>query len=183
MTDTTTTIPAAPSVPLPPLSLEESEAALNRFSELLRFETVSRTAPATGAYQACANWLVEQLKSIVPLKESTHLLKEAPDHSPVVVACWKGSDESLPILLLNSHYDVVPAPADDWSPNHPPFGGIREEGKIWGRGTQDMKSVCLQYIEALRYLSIHAPKWQPTRSIYLTFVPDEGTQEKRKKRE
>ena len=180
-----TTPTAAAVVPFPTLSNDESEAALNRFSELLRFETVSRTAPDTGAYQACANWLVQQLKSIAPLRESTQLLKEAPDHSPVVVACWKGSNESLPVLLLNSHYDVVPAPASDWSPHHPPFGGVRDQGKIYGRGTQDMKSVCLQYIEALRYVSLHKPEWQPTRSIYLTFVPDEGmyllkTQTKRK---
>ena len=34
-----------------------------------------------------------------------------------------------------------------------------------------MKCVCIQYIEAIRYLV--SKDFQPTRSIYLTFVPDE----------
>ena len=54
-----------------------------------------------------------------------------------------------------------------------PFAGIRQEGRIYGRGTQDMKCVCIQYIEALRKLHAVHPGYRPTRSIYLTFVPDE----------
>ena len=78
----------------------------------------------------------------------------------------------MPVIVLNSHYDVVPATEKDgWTV--PPFQGIRKDGKIYGRGSQDMKCVCLQYMEAVRKLrSIH-PKYQPLRSIYLTFVPDE----------
>lgn len=98
-----------------------------------------------------------------------HILPESPLHSPVVVAHWKGLDESLPVILLNSHYDVVPAAQEDWTVN--PFEGLRKNGNIFGRGTQDMKCVCIQYIEALRKLV--SLSYQPTRSIYLTFVPDE----------
>ena len=93
----------------------------------------------------------------------------------MVVAVWEGADTNLPILLLNSHYDVVPAAADDWTV--PPFAGIRKDGKIYGRGTQDMKCVCLQYIEAIRSIRQLSPEWKPARSIYLTFVPDEGENE------
>ena len=38
-------------------------------------------------------------------------------------------------------------------------------------GSQDMKCVCCQYLEALRRLV--SSGWQPLRTIYLTFVPDE----------
>lgn len=90
----------------------------------------------------------------------------------MVVAHWPGKDPTLPVLLLNGHYDVVPADLAAWTV--PPFGAVRgADGKIYGRGTQDMKCVCMQYIEAIRQLHATEPGWQPERDIYLTFVPDE----------
>ncbi len=51
-----------------------------------------------------------------------------------------------------------------------PFGAHKdEEGKIFGRGTQDMKSVGIQYIEAVRRLK--AAGVQPRRTVHLMFVP------------
>ena len=71
-----------------------------------------------------------------------------PDHSPVVMACWKGKDETLPVIVLNSHYDVVPVAPSDWTV--PAFDGWRANGNVYGRGAQDMKCVCVQYVEAIR---------------------------------
>jgi acetylornithine deacetylase/succinyl-diaminopimelate desuccinylase-like protein len=107
---------------------------------LVRYPTISVTAPDTGAYKECADYLLGKLQSI-PTLEDIHILPESPDHSPVVVACWKGHSPELPVILLNSHYDVVPA-SDDWTV--PPFEALRTEGRIYGRGTQDMKCVCIQ---------------------------------------
>lgn len=45
-----------------------------------------------------------------------------------------------PVLILNSHYDVVPAATEDWTMD--PFAAIRKDGKVYGRGAQDMKCVC-----------------------------------------
>lgn len=149
----------------------DAEAALLRFQEFLRFETVSATGPDSGEYEKCAHWLVEQLKKSLSFLRDVHLLPEAPDHSPVVVAHWPGKNTALPIVLLNSHYDVVPVDVEKWTV--PPFEGVRQRGKVYGRGTQDMKCVCIQYMEALRQLALTG--WQPERSIYLTFVPDEET--------
>ena len=161
----------------PMVTLTETEAtrAVEKLVELIQFETVSSVAPTTGAYRACATWLVDQLRAI-PCFSSADVwfLPEAPHHSPVVVAVWKGRHPHLPVLLLNSHYDVVPADAKDWTVA-PPFAGLQQEDRIYGRGTQDMKSVCIQYIEAIQKLHTTYPEWQPERSIYLTFVPDEGT--------
>lgn len=175
------------------LSNPEAEAAIERFQEFLRFETISATGPSTGAYVKCAEFLLKELGSIQnnnnnkgqdddngssqetrqQLLQDIHFLPEAPDHSPVVVAYWPGKDSTLPILLLNSHYDVVPADLEAWTV--PPFGAVRnpDDGKIYGRGTQDMKCVCMQYVEAIRKLHATNPEWQPERDIYLTFVPDE----------
>jgi aminoacylase len=157
---------------LPLLTPEESEAAIGRFVQFLQFETVSALAVQTGAYKACANFLVDELHSLSHVLSDIHLLPEAPDHSPVVVAHWKGRNPSLPVLLWNSHYDVVPADPNDWT-HAPPFEGKRINGKIYGRGTQDMKSVCMQYLEAIRLQTRNNPDWVPERTIYFTFVPDE----------
>jgi len=48
-------------------------------------------------------------------------------------SCWS-------IVPLN----VVPAPDEDWAV--PPFEGRLEDGKIYGRGVQDMKSVSVSLI-------------------------------------
>ena len=164
------------------LSPEECEYAIENMCQLVRYQTVSSLAVMSGEYVKCANYLVEQLRTVIPLSleegnnnnNSVYLLPEAPDHSPVVVAKWVGTQPNLPVLLLNSHYDVVPATTTDWDTHTPPFDGIRYDSKIYGRGTQDMKCVCIQYIEALRLIRTRNPNWQPIRTLYFTFVPDEG---------
>jgi aminoacylase len=136
---------------VPTLTPEEAENALTSFSKIIQFQTVSATAPFDGEYVKCAAYIVEQLKSI-PCLDKIHILEESPDHSPVVIARWKGTDsmddknndngadkETLPIILLNSHYDVVPAVQDDWK--MPCFEGLRKDGRVYGRGAQDMKCV------------------------------------------
>ena len=152
------------------LTLKDQEAAVTSLCELIRYPTVSATSVSTGAYKDCAEYLLSQLDGISCLTD-VHLLPEAPSHSPVVMACWKGTEVDLPIVLLNSHYDVVPAAEEDWTVK--PFEGfVSEDGtKIYGRGAQDMKSVCIQYIEAIRILA--RTGFQPTRSVWLSFVPDE----------
>eukprot|EP00934_Nitzschia_sp_Nitz4_P008211 Nitzschia sp. Nitz4//scaffold17_size182527//70303//71634//NITZ4_001848-RA/size182527-processed-gene-0.50-mRNA-1//-1//CDS//3329539322//8201//frame0 len=153
--------------------VEQSEAMMERFQEFLRFETVSDLGPTNGAYRACADFLKAQLESIGVFR--VFELEESPANSPVVVAHWKGKDSTLPVLLWNSHYDVVPADMAKWT--LPPFEAIRKDGKIYGRGAQDMKCVCMQYIEALRILlgSNGGSSLVPERDVYLTYVPDEET--------
>lgn len=45
------------------------------------------------------------------------------------------------------------------------------EGNIFARGSQDMKCVGMQYLEAIRNLK--AQGFKPTRTIHLSYVPDE----------
>lgn len=66
--------------------------------------------------------------------------------------------------------DVVPVDMSKWT--HDPFGAEKDSnGNIYGRGTQDMKSVGVQYLEAIRKLK--AKGFTPRRSIHVTFVTDE----------
>jgi acetylornithine deacetylase len=57
---------------------------------------------------------------------------------PNVVGIWKGVGGGRN-LILNGHCDVVPAgPRDAWSRD--PYGAQIENGRIFGRGTTDMKA-------------------------------------------
>jgi len=47
------------------------------------------------------------------------------------------SSQKKPALLLNGHLDTVPVGAEKWA--FEPFEGVLSEGKIWGRGSADMK--------------------------------------------
>ena len=69
------------------LGSAEAVDAIGHLQELLKFETVSATAPENGEYRKCARFLFKLLSEITVL-EDIHFLEEAPDHSPVVVARW-----------------------------------------------------------------------------------------------
>lgn len=87
---------------------------------------------------------------------------------PIAVITWLGTDPSLPSIILNSHMDVVPVYAEQWT--HPPFGAeMDESGRIFARGTQDMKSVGAQYLGAINALKTKGVRLK--RTIHVTFVP------------
>ncbi|KAJ8982429.1 hypothetical protein NQ317_007777 [Molorchus minor] len=66
--------------------------------------------------------------------------------------------------------DVVPVFADKWT--YDPFSAhVDKKGDIYARGTQDMKSVGIQYLEAVRRLKQQGVILR--RTIHISFVPDE----------
>ena len=69
---------------------------------------------------------------------------------PLYLVTWAGTDAAAPSIVLLSHMDVVPVDADKWT--KAPWGGEVIDGNIYGRGAQDMKSVSIQYLEALSQL-------------------------------
>lgn len=83
---------------------------------------------------------------------------------------WVGQQPELPAIVLNSHMDVVPVYENMWT--HPPFAAdIDDEGRIYARGSQDMKCVGLQYLAAIRALKKDGVTLK--RTIIAMFVPDE----------
>jgi len=121
------------------------------FRTLLQFRTVSAEGPTSGAYSACCNWLEAQCKE---LGLSTSIVEPVAG-KPVLVATLAGTEPSLPTVVLNSHYDVVPAMADHWDVD--PWAAIEREGRIYGRGAQDR----------------NPHKDRPTRTQPATFTPTE----------
>ncbi|KAE8721853.1 expansin-A20-like [Hibiscus syriacus] len=145
----------------PPIQDEKSKI-ISRFQQYLQINT-SQPSPD---YQKSTQFLLAQANSISLESQVLEFVKG----KPIVLLKWPGSDPSLPSILLNSHTDVVPSESSKWV--YPPFGAhIDEEGNIFARGSQDMKCVGMQYIEAVRKLNISG--FRPKRSLYLSFVPDE----------
>ncbi|XP_023936471.2 aminoacylase-1 [Bicyclus anynana] len=95
---------------------------------------------------------------------------ELVPRKPIVVLTWLGQEPALPAILLNSHMDVVPVFENSWT--YPPFSGhIDEDGKIFARGSQDMKCVGIQYLEAIRKIKNAGVNLK--RTLHISFVPDE----------
>ena len=70
---------------------------------------------------------------------------------PNVVGILKGSGGGGKSLILNGHIDTVTVePRNEWT--HDPFGGEIEDGKMYGRGTSDMKSGIAAAMVALECL-------------------------------
>lgn len=89
--------------------------------------------------------------------------------NPIVLITWLGSEPLLPSVLLSSHMDVVPVFAEHWT--HQPFGAeIDAQGRIFARGAQDMKSVGVQYLAAVRALRKRGVQ-QLKRTLHIVYVP------------
>lgn len=89
---------------------------------------------------------------------------------PIVILSMTGTQPELKSIILNSHMDVVPVFEEYWT--HKPFDAdIDEEGRIFARGAQDMKSVGMQYLGALRYFKRKQITFR--RTIHVLFVPEE----------
>jgi succinyl-diaminopimelate desuccinylase len=81
------------------------------------------------------------------------LTVEIVRHTPTrasVLARLEGSGE-VPALLYTGHLDVVPVGAKEWL--HHPFEGEVVEGKLWGRGSSDMKGGGAAMIAAAKILA------------------------------
>jgi aminoacylase len=89
---------------------------------------------------------------------------------PIVILTWVGTQPELKSIILNSHMDVVPVFEEFWT--HKPFAAdIDDEGRIFARGSQDMKCVGMQYLAAIRYFKRNNIQFK--RTIHVTFVPEE----------
>jgi len=136
--------------------------AVENFREYIRANTVHPDPD----YGDAIKFLIKMAEEI----DLEYKIIELFTENPICIMTWAGEDPSLPSLLLNSHTDVVPVYPEKW--HYDPFEAIMtDNGNIYGRGTQDMKCVGIQYLEAIRILK--SQNFKPLRTIHLSFVPDE----------
>ncbi len=81
---------------------------------------------------------------------------------------WPGRSAERPIVLM-AHYDVVPAPAEQWHGD--PFGGRIADGRVHGRGALDDKGPLVTIAEAVE--SLVGEGFTPAQDVYLSFGADE----------
>lgn len=113
----------------------------------------------------CIEFLKKQARDLDLPIEVHHPYDET---KPIAVITWEGTDPKLPSIVLNSHMDVVPVYENLWK--HPPFGAdIDGEGRIFARGTQDMKSVGMQYLGAIKALKDKGIRLK--RTFHVIYVP------------
>jgi len=103
---------------------------------LVRIPTVN---PPGEAYDDCARFIGNRLAA--DGFDVEYLVADGrPEHSaryPRVNVVGGRRGGPGPVVHLNGHFDVVPAGAG-WTVD--PFGGIVRDGKIYGRGSCDMKA-------------------------------------------
>jgi len=160
------------STSFPPL---DESSTLSRFQSFLRIKTIANEGLVSGANHEAVTFL-QKLGAQLGMESQTF---EYSKGEPILLLTLKGSDPDSPSILLNSHYDVVPVIREHWKLD--PFGAeFDADGFIHARGTQDMKSVCMQYLEAIMRLqaarpSSDQPKPLFRRTVQLSFMPDEET--------
>ena len=106
-------------------------------------------------------------------------LKNLPGYSPSV-GQWERHDNVVAIhrprqsggrsLILNGHIDVVPIGAEElWS--RPPFDPVVRDGRLYGRGSGDMKAGTAAYVTAFRALK--SIGLQPAAPVFMQSVVEE----------
>ena len=137
------------------------DTAVDRFRAYLRMRTVHPTpdytpvGPFLEAYAARGGLAFRRIELIAG--------------HPIFILSWAGADPAAPSIVLLSHMDVVPVDVEKWTKD--PWGASLEDGRVYGRGAQDMKSVGIQYLEAI--LRLKGGGAAPLRTVHILFVPDE----------
>lgn len=128
----------------------------NRLSRLIQYETVSvYNEPNPEKYRGFHSLLAQEFPLVFRVLEKI-------DIDGNLLMKWKGEDSSLDPIILTSHQDVVEANGE-WK--YPPFSGTIADGKVWGRGTADIKCGIFAFYQAVEEL-IEAG-YKPKCDVYL----------------
>lgn len=139
------------------MSRRPTAATLDILKRIIGFDTVSRNSN-----MAMIEWLQEYLESY-GIKSS--LIFDATGKKANLYATIGSREQSG--ILLSGHTDVVPIDGQDWSTD--PFDLVEKDGRLFGRGTSDMKSflaVVLAQVPAFASARLNMP-------INLAFTYDE----------
>lgn len=138
--------------------------ALELTRELIRYDTIN----PPGREQSAAEHLGRILES-AGFRCETVLLAEG---RPNLVARI-GGNGSKPPLAFTGHTDTVPLGLQPWTVD--PFAADIRDGRVWGRGSSDMKGGVAAFVAAAVAM---APKLSGTPGIilYITAAEETGSQ-------
>lgn len=122
------------------------DEAVELFRALLKLDTTNPPGNETIAAELIAESLRED--GLEPW-----IVESAPTRANLVVRLPATVPEAdrKPALLLAGHTDVVPANGSVWK--HDPFGGVIDDGFIWGRGAVDMKNMVTMSVMTAKILA------------------------------
>ena len=116
---------------------EVADEAVELASDLIRLPTVN---PPGACYRECAELLADRLRQC-DFDVELLVADDRPEHSEenprVNVLGRRQGETARPTVHLNGHLDVVPA-GDGWTV--PPFEATLRDGRLYGRGSADMKA-------------------------------------------
>ena len=143
---------------------DDGVVALTR--ALVRLRTVHDPAAGT-AEQPAAELVARQMRD---WGWEPRVVEVEPGR-PNVVAVVDGGGGPGRTLMLEGHTDVVTEGAGaSWTVD--PFGAELSDGRIWGRGSADMKSGVAAMLHAVRALQLAGPF--PGRVVVAALVDEEG---------
>jgi len=117
------------------------EETLRHFLAIVRMDT---TDPPGGEKP-----VVDYLKQVLEAEGIAVQTFALEPNRPNLVARIKGSGKQRPLLLMG-HSDTVNVDPKKWI--HPPFGGVRDGGYIYGRGTVDDKDNVVAHVMTMLML-------------------------------
>ena len=133
---------------------------------LRRLISVPTENPPGREYAACVEVIVRELERLGLEPEVIEIPHKIADQGPThAIRCFYGNGR--PTLYFHGHYDVVPAASREQ------FEPREKDGKLFGRGSADMKSGLVAMIHAVKALKEH--NVELGGRIGLLMVPDEET--------
>lgn len=117
------------------LGLIDEEGVVALTQALVRIESENPPGNEKPVADYIKTWLEE--------RGLTVQVVEAVPGRPNLIASY--GSETGPVFMLNGHTDVVP-PGDGWSID--PYCGDLRDGKVWGRGSTDMKGGIAAFLHA-----------------------------------
>ncbi|TBW36279.1 acetylornithine deacetylase/succinyl-diaminopimelate desuccinylase family protein [Siculibacillus lacustris] len=112
------------------------DALVATTADLVRFATVN---PPGADYEPCARYIGERMAGLgfaVDYIRAKGAPGDGDRHPRINVVARRAGAAPGPTVHINGHIDVVAA-GEGWTV--PPFAGLVRDGRVWGRGTADMK--------------------------------------------
>jgi len=159
--------PVALAAPIP----IDVNAAAAHLGEAIRFQTVSHQDPKEDDAKA---WDDQRAWLQTTYPKFHAVAQREVIGGGTLIYTWKGTDPTLPAVVLMAHQDVVPISAGtegQWKA--PPFSGALKDGAVWGRGSIDDKGSLIAIMEACEALATRG--FTPKRTIIIVSGEHEET--------
>ena len=132
----------------------DKKRSLDTLSTLIKINTVN----PPGDEVHLANYIKEYVEGF---DLNTDLKAISKDRSNIIVKL-KGSDPTRPSLIFSGHLDTVPiGEINSWEQD--PFSATIKKGKLYGRGSCDMKGGVSAILEAM--ISLKEQKFTPKMDV------------------